>query len=163
MSDVAADSNTDTNASGPTGAPPPSSNASHVQPTAPHRRPGMGKGGKGLGKGGAKRHMNNKNKYDLNPLEGLTKGAIRRICQRSGIKRISGIVYEEVRKTVEDYTHELMGFGLCYTKHRRKETLINTDIVYATRSSNVIDEIYGFDNANATARGKLTGKKIKVQ
>jgi histone H4 len=162
MSDVAADSNADTNVSAPTGAPSPSSNVSNVQANASFRRPGMGKGGKGLGKGGAKRHMTNKNKYDLNPLEGVTRGAIRRICQRSGIKRMSGIVYDEIRKTIEDYTHDVMCYALCYTKHRRKETLINTDIVHATFSSKVVDNLFGFDDANATARGKLTGKKINV-
>jgi histone H3/H4 len=151
MSDVAADSNADTNVSAPTGAPSPSSNVSNVQANASFRRPGMGKGGKGLGKGGAKRHMTNKNKYDLNPLEGVTRGAIRRICQRSGIKRMSGIVYDEIRKTIEDYTHDVMCYALCYT-----------DIVHATFSSKVVDNLFGFDDANATARGKLTGKKINV-
>jgi hypothetical protein len=77
---------------------------------------GRGKGGKGLGKGGAKRHRKilrdniRKSPHSL-PLvscqiwrgsgwvlmvEGITKPAIRRLARRGGVKRISGLIYEEV-------------------------------------------------------------------
>ena len=124
-----------------------------------------GKGGKGLGKGGAKRHYNNKHKYDIDPLLGLTKGKIRTICQRSGIKRISGTVYEEIRNTVNDYCNDLMGYALCYVKHRNQETLTNLDIVYASKTSKVMEDLYGFDDARCTARGNLSSGqngKIKI-
>ena len=54
---------------------------------------GRGKGGKGLGKGGAKRHR----KVLRDNIQGITKPAIRRLARRGGVKRISGLVYEEVR------------------------------------------------------------------
>ena len=53
---------------------------------------GRGKGGKGLGKGGAKRHR----KVLRDNIQGITKPAIRRLARRGGVKRISGLVYEEV-------------------------------------------------------------------
>ena len=55
---------------------------------------GRGKGGKGLGKGGAKRHR----KVLRDNIQGITKPAIRRLARRGGVKRISGLVYEEVRE-----------------------------------------------------------------
>ncbi|CAF0743141.1 unnamed protein product [Adineta steineri] len=54
---------------------------------------GRGKGGKGLGKGGAKRHR----KVLRDNIQGITKPAIRRLARRGGVKRISGLIYEEVR------------------------------------------------------------------
>ena len=56
---------------------------------------GRGKGGKGLGKGGAKRHR----KVLRDNIQGITKPAIRRLARRGGVKRISGLVYEEVRSS----------------------------------------------------------------
>ncbi|MQM08766.1 hypothetical protein Taro_041627 [Colocasia esculenta] len=55
--------------------------------------PGRGKGGKGLGKGGAKRHR----KVLRDNIQRITKPAIRRLAWRGGVKRISGIIYEETR------------------------------------------------------------------
>jgi histone H4 len=54
---------------------------------------GRGKGGKGLGKGGAKRHR----KVIRDSIQGITKPAIRRLARRGGVKRISGLIYEECR------------------------------------------------------------------
>ncbi len=54
---------------------------------------GRGKGGKGLGKGGAKRHR----KVLRDNIQGITKPAIRRLARRGGVKRISGLIYEETR------------------------------------------------------------------
>ena len=53
---------------------------------------GRGKGGKGLGKGGAKRHR----KVLRDNIQGITKPAIRRLARRGGVKRISGLIYEEL-------------------------------------------------------------------
>ena len=73
---------------------------------------GRGKGGKGLGKGGAKRHRKVEKGFFKNPIfcihlftwfqvlrdniQGITKPAIRRLARRGGVKRISGLIYEEV-------------------------------------------------------------------
>jgi len=57
---------------------------------------GRGKGGKGLGKGGAKRHR----KVLRDNIQGITKPAIRRLARLGGVKRISGLIYEEVRGEV---------------------------------------------------------------
>ena len=54
---------------------------------------GRGKGGKGLGKGGAKRHR----KILCDNIQGITKKGIRRLARRWGVKRVSGLIYEETR------------------------------------------------------------------
>ena len=58
---------------------------------------GRGKGGKGLGKGGAKRHR----KVLRDNIQGITKPAIRRLARRGGVKRISGLIYEETRGVMD--------------------------------------------------------------
>ena len=63
---------------------------------------GRGKGGKGLGKGGAKRHR----KVLRDNIQGITKPAIRRLARRGGVKRISGLIYEETRGVLK----VLLGF-----------------------------------------------------
>ena len=72
---------------------------------------GRGKGGKGLGKGGAKRHR----KVLRDNIQGITKPAIRRLARRGGVKRISGLVYEEVSTTtaVFGFIRYLQCFDLC--------------------------------------------------
>ena len=67
----------------------PQNVAKIIQPIA--TMTGRGKGGKGLGKGGAKRHR----KVLRDNIQGITKPAIRRLARRGGVKRISGLIYEE--------------------------------------------------------------------
>ena len=63
---------------------------------------GRGKGGKGLGKGGAKRHR----KVLRDNIQGITKPAIRRLARRGGVKRISGLIYEETRGVLKGLSGE---------------------------------------------------------
>jgi histone H4 len=46
-----------------------------------------------LFRGGAKRHR----KILRDNIQGITKPAIRRLARRGGVKRISGLIYEETR------------------------------------------------------------------
>ena len=65
---------------------------------------GRGKGGKGLGKGGAKRH---RRKLKEN-IQGITKPAIRRLARRGGVKRISGLIYEETRGVLKVFLVKIL-------------------------------------------------------
>ena len=79
---------------------------------------GRGKGGKGLGKGGAKRHR----KILRDNIQGITKPAIRRLARRGGVKRISGLIYEETRGVLKVFLeramsspgHEIQSFFTSY-------------------------------------------------
>ena len=68
---------------------------------------GRGKGGKGLGKGGAKRHR----KVLRDNIQGITKPAIRRLARRGGVKRISGLIYEETRGVLK--VHSVYQLSVC--------------------------------------------------
>jgi histone H4 len=69
---------------------------------------GRGKGGKGLGKGGAKRHR----KILRDNIQGITKPAIRRLARRGGVKRISGLIYEETRGVLKIFLENVRAIAV---------------------------------------------------
>ena len=62
----------------------------------------------GLGKGGAKRHR----KILRDNIQGITKPAIRRLARRGGVKRISGLIYEETRGVLKIFLENVRVFQL---------------------------------------------------
>merc|ERR1712038_466091 len=99
---------------------------------------GRGKGGKGLGKGGAKRHR----KVLRDNIQGITKPAIRRLARRGGVKRISGLIYEEVRAVLRVFLENVMRDAVTYTEHAKRKTVLATDVVYALKRQG--RTLYGF-------------------
>ena len=124
---------------------------------------GRGKGGKGLGKGGAKRHRkilrdnirkspffdnsilntSSPRGFDCFPLwivdwlgvflEGITKPAIRRLARRGGVKRISGLIYEETRGVLKVFLEGVIRDAVTYTEHAKRKTVTSLDVVYALK------------------------------
>lgn len=101
---------------------------------------GRGKGGKGLGKGGAKRHR----KVLRDNIQGITKPAIRRLARRGGVKRISGLMYEEIRGQIKIELEHVIRDAVTYTEHARRKTVTALDVVYALRRNNDMGTLYGF-------------------
>ena len=99
---------------------------------------GRGKGGKGLGKGGAKRHR----KVLRDNIQGITKPAIRRLARRGGVKRISGLIYEETRGVLKVFLENVVRDAVTYTEHARRKTVTAMDVVYALKRQG--RTIYGF-------------------
>ncbi|KAM0872513.1 hypothetical protein ACQ4PT_038635 [Festuca glaucescens] len=85
---------------------------------------GRGKGGKGLGKGGAKRHR----KVLRDNIQGITKPAIRRLARRGGVKRISGLIYEETRGVLKIFLENVIRDTVTYTEHVRRKTVTAIDV-----------------------------------
>ena len=95
---------------------------------------GRGKGGKGLGKGGAKRHR----KVLRDNIQGITKPAIRRLARRGGVKRISGLIYEETRGVLKVFLENVIRDAV----HARRKTVTAMDVVYALKRQG--RTLYGF-------------------
>ncbi|EDR05352.1 uncharacterized protein LACBIDRAFT_303236 [Laccaria bicolor S238N-H82] len=74
---------------------------------------GHGKGGKGLGKGGAKHHR----KILCYNIQGIMKPAIRRLTRRGGVKRISGLIYEETCGVLKIFLENIIRESVTYTEH----------------------------------------------
>jgi len=95
-------------------------------------------GGKGLGKGGAKRHR----KPIANSLVGITKPAIRRLARRGGVKRISSLIYEEVRLVLRQFLEDVVRDTVTYTEHAKRKTVTTMDVIYGLKRHG--RTLYGF-------------------
>ena len=102
-------------------------------------RPGGGKGGKGLGKGGAAAQHRKTIKDAIN---GVTKPALRRLARRGGVKRISGLIYEETRGVLKVFLENVIRDAVTYTEHARRKTVTAMDVVYALKRQG--KTLYGF-------------------
>ncbi|KAF2286112.1 hypothetical protein GH714_010459 [Hevea brasiliensis] len=106
---------------------------------------GRGKGGKGLGKGGAKRHR----KVLRDNIQGITKPAIRRLARRGGVKRISGLIYEETRGVLKIFLENVIRDAVTYTEHARRKTVTAMDVVCLDREV-IVSNLMGSANGYAS-------------
>ena len=95
--------------------------------------------GKGLGAGGVKRH---RKVLRADNLQGITKPAIRRLARRGGVKRISGLIYEEIRGAIRVFLENVISDAVTYTEHARRKTVTALDVVHALKRQG--RTIYGF-------------------
>ena len=93
---------------------------------------GKGKGGMGGGKSGAKR-MDFGRKTLRESILGITKPAIRRLARRGGVKRISGLIYEETRGVLKVFLEQVIRDSVTYTEHARRKTVTAMDVVYTLK------------------------------
>ena len=99
---------------------------------------GRGNGGKGLGKGDAIRH----HKVLRDSILGVTKPAIRRLARRGGVKRIAGLMYEEICEVLKVFMENLLRDAITYTEHACRKTVTAMDVVYALKCQG--RTLYGF-------------------
>ena len=62
-----------------------------------------------------------------------TKPAIRRLARRGGVKRISGLIYEETRGVLKVFLENVIRDAVTYTEHARRKTVTALDVVYALK------------------------------
>ncbi|KAI2646821.1 Histone H4 [Labeo rohita] len=117
---------------------------------------GRGKGGKGLGKGGAKRHR----KVLRDNIQGITKPAIRRLARRGGVKRISGLIYEETRGVLKVFLENVIRDAVTYTEHAKRKTVTAMDVVYALKRQG--RTLYGFGGGKKRKRARKESYAIYV-
>ena len=104
----------------------------------PSLQAGRGKAGKGLSRHSAKRHR----KVLKDNIQGITKPAIRRLARRGGVKRISGLVYEETRSVVKDWLTLIIKDAVTYTDHAHRKTVSVGDVLQSLKRNG--KTLYGF-------------------
>lgn len=101
-------------------------------------------------------------------IQGITKPAIRRLARRGGVKRISGLIYEETRGVLKiflesesssplpvlessrcltqmfDLFTDIIRDSVTYTEHAKRKTVTSLDVVYALKRAG--KTLYGFGN-----------------
>ena len=97
-------------------------------------------GGTGAGKGKVgKRHSHKAIKESI---LGVSKPAIRRLARRGGVKRISGLVYDEARHVLRLFLENIIRDSVLYTEHAKRKTVTPLDVVFALKRSG--KTLYGF-------------------
>ena len=91
-----------------------------------------------MGKGGPKRHRIILRRR----IDGITKPAIRRLARRGGVKRISGMIYEETRGVLKLFLENVIRDAVIYCENAKRKTITSMDVVYALKRQG--RTLYGF-------------------
>ncbi|KAG5182269.1 histone cluster 1, H4d [Tribonema minus] len=75
-------------------------------------------------------------------IQGITKPAIRRLARRGGVKRISGLVYDEARGALRTFLTDIIRDAVSYTEYSRRATVTSMDVIYALKRQG--RTLYGF-------------------
>ncbi|KAF2708917.1 histone-fold-containing protein [Pleomassaria siparia CBS 279.74] len=114
----------------------------------PQRRPGEGAGGVGLGRGlglglgkgnAYKRHR----KVLRDTIHGVTKGDIRRLARRGGVKRISATIYDDVRMALKQRLESILKDCVALAEHSGRKTVTVQDVIFTL--NRLGNPLYGFD------------------
>lgn len=62
--------------------------------------------------------------------------------RRGGVKRISGLIYEETRGVLKKFLENIIRDAVVYTQHAKRRTATSQDILYALKRQG--KTIYGF-------------------
>ncbi|KAI5809145.1 macronuclear histone H4, partial [Peziza echinospora] len=92
---------------------------------------GKGKGGKGVSKAWQMRRYINRYHPNTNA---FTRPALRRLCRRGGVKRISHASYSDQARTVAyDHVRSLVKDAVTYADHAGRKTVMAMDVVMAVK------------------------------
>jgi histone H4 len=100
---------------------------------------GRGRIGGGKGKGGVPRFAR---RVLRDNIKGVTRPAIRRLARRGGVKRISGLVYNDVRSVLREFLSKVLHQCEVYASHAKRKTVTVMDVVYALKTQG--RTLYGF-------------------
>ena len=95
-------------------------------------------GSEGKGAKGTKRQK----KAVQGNIKGVTKPAVRRLARRGGVKRISGIMYDEVRNILKSFVDGVVRDSVTYSEHAKRTTITALDVVYALKKRGRM--LYGY-------------------
>ncbi|KAH8678761.1 histone-fold-containing protein [Tricladium varicosporioides] len=108
---------------------------------------GRGDRSRGLGRGKTfKRHR----KLLRDNIQGITKGDIRRMARRGGVKRISSTIYEEARGAIKAYLERVLHDCVAVLEYSSRKTVTVTDVIFTLRRQG--RPIYGFDKDTAPVK-----------
>lgn len=77
-------------------------------------------------------------------IQGISKGSIRRVARRGGVKRISASIYDEIRGALKRYLTNVLHDCVVYLEHANRKTVTITDVIFALKR--IGRPIYGFDD-----------------
>ena len=96
------------------------------------------------GKSGASKAVSGKRvkKILKDNSKGITKGSIRRLARRGGVKRLSSLIVDEVRGTLKSFVEKVVADAVSYTEYARKRTVTTGAVVAALKKRGRM--LYGY-------------------
>ncbi len=92
-------------------------------------------------------------------VQGITKPALKRICRRAGVKRISGSMYEEMRGVMKVFMENILKTSIIFMEHSRRKTLLIEDLDISMESQNVYLGVAKNPNTDKTFESSKAKKK----
>lgn len=68
-------------------------------------------------------------------IQSLTRSSIIRLARRAGVKRVSGLIYEETRGVLKVYLENVLRNALTYIEHAQRKTVLEKDVREALKKS----------------------------
>jgi len=75
-------------------------------------------------------------------MDGITRGDIRRLARKGGIKRINSKVYVDARVALKDFLTNIIRDTTTYTEHAHRRTVTSNDVCHALKRNGIT--LYGF-------------------
>lgn len=72
----------------------------------------------------------------------VTRGAIRRLARRGGAKRLSSLIYDDVRGCLKGFVERVVRDATAYTEHAKRKTVTAGDVVNSLKKSGRM--LYGY-------------------
>ena len=94
-------------------------------------------------------------------IQWITKPAIRRLARRGGVKRISGLIYEETRGVLKVFLENIIRDAVTYTEHARRKTVTAMDIVYALKRNG--RTLYGYGGESTSVSRRRTPEEAQEE
>ncbi len=63
-------------------------------------------------------------------IQGVTKGSIRRLARRGGVKCISATIYDEIRGVLKSRLTAVLEQIAIVTEHRQRKTVTTLDVIF---------------------------------
>jgi len=72
----------------------------------------------------------------------LTKGAMRRLARRGGVKRTTALILPEIRNELHKFVKTVVSSAMTYAEHRKRTTVTAMDVIHALRKRG--QNLYGY-------------------
>ena len=93
-------------------------------------------------------------------IQGITCPAMCRLARHGGVKRISSLIYDEIRETLKIFLEEVIRDVISYTDYAKRKTVTVTDVLFALKRHG--RTLYGFTHPYSYSR-KTVPKKTPTQ
>lgn len=79
---------------------------------------------------------------------GLSKGDLKRLARRGGVKRMDPIVYDDARTALRTFLTQVIKNTITYTEYAERKTVTAVDVMYALKHQHMI--LYGGSKSSST-------------